>query len=81
MDEQGITDKGAFGSYNKLKVYGQNASDSGDFLDLQDGGNYNIRVDWIKMLREMAILYLENPKTYEQSLDANKLAEILQNLK
>lgn len=81
LDEQGVTDKGTFGSYNKIKVYGQNASDSGEFLDLQDSGNYNIPVDWIKMLREMAQLYLENSRTYEQSLDASKLADVLMNIK
>lgn len=81
LDEQGVTDKGTFGSYNKIKAYGQNASDSGNFLDLQVSGNYNIPVDWIKMLREMALLYLENSRTYEQSLDASKLADVLMNIK
>lgn len=77
LDEQGVTDAGSFGSYNKLKVYGQNASESGNFIDLQDSSNYNIRMDWIKMLREMAALYLGNPQTYRQSLDADQLAEQL----
>ncbi len=78
MDENGMTDRGTFGSYNKMKVYGHNASDFGDFPDLQSVDGYNVRTDWIKMLRQMAEAYLGNPNTYEQSLDANKLADVLE---
>ena len=78
MDENGMTDQGTFGSYNKMKVYGQNASEFGDFPDLQSMDGYNVRTDWIKMLRQMAEAYLGNPNTYEQSLDANKLADVVE---
>lgn len=78
MDENGMTDRGTFGSFNKMKVYGQNASEFGDFPDLQSMDGYNVRTDWIKMLRQMAEAYLGNPNTYEQSLDANKLADVLE---
>ena len=81
MDENGMTAQGTFGSYSKMKVYGQNASDFGDFPDLQSVDGYNVRTDWIKMLRQMAEAYLGNPNTYEQSLDANKLADVLERVR
>jgi hypothetical protein len=32
----------------------RNASMSNGFIDLDDSSNYNVKVDWIKMLKEMA---------------------------
>lgn len=77
MDEKGMTDRGTFGSYAKLHAMGSNASMSNGFIDLDDSSNYNVKVDWIKMLKEMANEYLKVPETYAQSLDANKLADEL----
>ena len=50
---------------------------SNGFIDLDDSSNYNVKVDWIKMLKEMASEYLKTPETYAQSLAANKLADEL----
>lgn len=47
------------------------------FIELDDSSNYNVKVDWIKMLKEMANEYLKVPETYAQSLAANKLADEL----
>ena len=77
-DENGITDGGTFGSYNKLKTYGYNASILGEFYDVYDAKNINTKVDWIKMLKRMAEEYLLCPETYEQSLDCNRLADALE---
>ena len=77
MDEKGMTDRGTFGSYAKLHAMGSNASMSNGFIDLDDSSNYNVKVDWIKMLKEMANEYLKVPETYAQSLAANKLADEL----
>lgn len=77
MDEEGITDGGTFGSYAKLHTMGSNASMINGFVDLDDSSNYNVKVDWIKMLKEMANEYLKVPETYAQSLAANKLADEL----
>lgn len=77
MDEEGITDGGTFGSYAKLHTMGSNASMINGFIDLDDSSNYNVKVDWIKMLKEMASEYLKTPETYAQSLAANKLADEL----
>jgi hypothetical protein len=77
MDEEGITDGGTFGSYAKLHAMGSNASMINGFIDLDDSSNYNVKVDWIKMLKEMASEYLKTPETYAQSLAANKLADEL----
>jgi hypothetical protein len=77
MDEEGITDGGTFGSYAKLHAMGSNASMINGFIDLDDSSNYNVKVDWLKMLKEMASEYLKTPETYAQSLAANKLADEL----
>lgn len=77
MDEKGMTDRGTFGSYSKLHAMGSNASMINGFIDLDDSSNYNVKVDWIKMLKEMANEYLKVPETYAQSLAANKLADEL----
>ena len=77
MDENEATDAGAFGSYNKLHVMGLNASMLGDFVNLSDSSNFNVKTDWIKMLKEMAITYLNIPETFDQSLLANKLVNDL----
>lgn len=77
MDEKGMTDRGTFGSYSKLQAMGSNASMINGFVDLDDSSNYNVKVDWIKMLKEMANEYLKVPETYAQSLAANKLADEL----
>ena len=79
MDEKGMTDRGTFGSYSKLQAMGSNASMINGFVDLDDSSNYNVKVDWIKMLKEMANEYLKVPETYAQSLAANKLADELMN--
>ena len=79
MDEEGITDGGTFGSYAKLHAMGSNASMINGFIDLDDSSNYNVKVDWLKMLKEMASEYLKTPETYAQSLVANKLADELMN--
>ena len=79
MDEKGVTDRGTFGSYSKLQAMGSNASMINGFVDLDDSSNYNVKVDWIKMLKEMANEYLKVPETYAQSLAANKLADELMN--
>lgn len=77
-DENGITDGGTFGSYNKLKTYGYNASILDEFHDVYDAKNINTKVDWIKMLKRMAEEYLLSPETYNQALDCNRLADELE---
>lgn len=77
QDDKGITDRGTFGSYTRMKSYAWNASDLGNFPDLQDPANAGTKLDWISMLKEMSQLYFGIPEAYSQGLDANKLADTL----
>ncbi len=77
MDEKGMTNRGTFGSYSGLHAMASNASMCHSFIDLDDASNYNVKVDWVKMLKEMANEYLKVPETYAQALKANQLADEL----
>lgn|GEM_PF-775039 len=77
QDDKGITDRGTFGSYTRMKSYAWNASDLGNFPDLQDPANAETKMDWISMLKDMSQLYFGIPEAYSQGLDASKLADTL----
>lgn len=74
MDDKGITDKGTFGSFIKMKAYAENAATNGYTVDLQDVDNVSAKMDWVSMLKRMARDYLQNPKTYSQYLDCENLS-------
>ncbi len=78
MDDKGITDGGTFGSYSRMKTYAMNDSYLGQGPDLQRAENAFVKVDWISMLKRMAEEYLQNPRTYSQYLDCDKLAAALE---
>lgn len=77
QDDKGITEKGTFGSYTRIKAYASNASDQGSFPDLEDSENARLKMDWVSMLKDMSQLYFGIPEAYSQGLDANKLADAL----
>ena len=77
-DENGITERGTFGSYQKLKSFGSNAAMLGDYVDPYDSQSMNVKADWIQMLKYMAQQYLLVPETYDEALDCNRLADELE---
>lgn len=78
LDEQGITDRGTFGTYNRMKAHAGNASYIGQGYDLQDSDNVGMKMDWVAMLQLMAQNYLGNTQMYSQYLDCEKLADELE---
>lgn len=77
QDDKGLTDRGTFGSYTRMKAYADNASYLGQGYDLQNPENVNVKMDWISMLQQMSQVYIKNSQTYSQYLDCERLASAL----
>ncbi len=80
-DDVGITVRGTFGTYSRMKTYAMNGYLNDTFVDLQNPNHVGNAFDWIKMLRTAAQQYLLNVQTYNQYLDANGLADTFTNWK
>lgn len=75
-DDQGITERGSFGSYSRMKVFARNAYDNGyGGVDFQDPDQLTASINWTDLLQHIATDYFNNPLTYAQGIEARKLAQ------
>ncbi len=81
LDDQGVTKRGSFGSYVRIKAYAQNDVYLGRGTDLQRPENAVSKIDWLAMLHRMEEAYLQNVQTYTQYLDCERLTTILEQRK
>ena len=77
-DDQGITERGSFGSYNRMKNATMSAS---GFMDTTDPAQVGKKINWIEMLKEATDIYFRNSETYAQGVESKKLMEKLQEWK
>ena len=74
QDDQGITERGTFGSYQKMKAFAHYAELSGYTDGIYDYNSFlNEKKDWISIIKKMLNDYMSNPLTYGQGLDCQKL--------
>lgn len=77
-DDVGITERGSFGSYSKMKVFARNAYDNGyGGVNFEDLEQISIRLNWTDLLRQIAADYFGNASTYAQGIEAKSLAQSL----
>ena len=70
QDDQGITNRGTYGSFTRMKAYRENAADLG--YDVSGD-----KMDWVSMLNYMADV--QQSETYTQYMDCRTLADKLKN--
>lgn len=59
-DDQGITNRGTFGSYQRMKVFGQNAEMNGYCFGMGGYQNFlNRKFDWMDLVSKMMNDYLQ----------------------
>ena len=74
QDDQGITERGTFGSYARMKAYSHNAEMNGYCEGIYDYNSFmNDKKDWIAIIQQMMSDYMNIPQTYEQGLACQKL--------
>ena len=78
LDEQGITERCSFGSFNRMR----NATmSSSGYLDMTDPEQTGKKINWLDMLKEATDAYFGNSETYAEGLESKKLMEMLQEWK
>lgn len=76
-DDQGFSDGGTFGSWQKMKAYADNAVGNGVFSDFRDFQSFTgEKADWRKMVDYMMTLY-QNAGLYGQSQSCARLSVLL----
>ena len=76
-DDVGITERGSFGSFSRMKVYAMNSADNGDSASILDPKKVAQRLDWLMILACMGNLYDEIPEAKKQAEDCKGLLEDL----
>ena len=81
-DDQGLTERGTFGSYERMTVYARNAWDNGyGGIDFDDPEQVLQKADWTDLLKKIAKDYCANAVTFAQGLDAKSLTGFLEKWK
>lgn len=76
QDDQGITDGGTFGSYQKMKTFSINAEMNGYCSGISDSNAFmGEKKDWIEIIQSIMKDYFGNPMTYAQGLDCQRLID------
>lgn len=75
-DDKGITDRGTFGSFTRMKHCVDNDALNNGTEDMVEAIKEGSKLNWIEYLKRMTQEYLMCPATYEQYLDASKMLEI-----
>ena len=78
LDDQGITERGSFGSFNRMRNASMSAS---GFMDMTDPAQVGKKINWVEMLKEATDVYFGNSETYAQGVESKKLMEKLQEWK
>ena len=78
-DDQGLTERGTFGSYHRMKVYARNAWDNGyGGIDFDDPEQVLQKANWTDLLKKIAKDYCANAVTFAQGLDVKSLTGFLE---
>lgn len=81
-DDQGLTERGTFGSYHRMKVYARNARDNGyGGAGFEDPEQVLQKMDWTDLLKKIAKDYCANAVTFAQGLDVKSLTGFLEEWK
>lgn len=78
LDDQGITERGSFGSFNRMRNASMSAS---GFMDMTDPAQVGKKINWVEMLKEATDVYFGNSETYAQGVESKKLMEKLEEWK
>lgn len=79
-DDKGITDRGTYGSFMRMKHCVDNDALNNGTKDIIEAIKEGSKLNWLESLRRMAQEYLMCPATYEQYLDTSKLLDVFSNL-
>lgn len=78
LDDKGITERGSFGSFNRMRSASMCAP---GYMDMTDPNQVGKNINWVEMLKEATDVYFGNSETYAQGVESKKLMEKLEEWK